>query len=277
MVLSRHERSPAENSCSTGKGLDIGSNSRRAGGHQECSREVERWRPNALESQVNPGAPGSIAPTTTYSKETALQQPSLMRHRIMPPQRKREALTVTRLIHEVLVGQLSIPLRQIVNDTTFQKYTGSKRPDLLISEFDYDGSNDDQFIRNVVAYAEVKDDCSVGDADWQDAMKQAEGKAPNLGLPYFIVTNCQTSVFYNASTMQEIMLNRNPIREFQTIDILRLIKNRLTKDSSGPHHQDSGEAKIRESTAGVSRKPSSDCKACGCSSKHLCGLTAWNT
>ena len=43
--------------------------------------------------------------------------------------------------------------------------------------------------------------------------------------------------------------------------------------SSGPHHQDSGEAKIRESTAGVSRKPSSDCKACGCSSKHLCGLT----
>ena len=49
------------------------------------------------------------------------------------------------------------------------------------------------------------------------------------------------------------------------------------ENSSGPHHQDSGEAKIRESTAGVSRKPSSDCKACRCSSKHLCGLTAWNT
>ena len=47
--------------------------------------------------------------------------------------------------------------------------------------------------------------------------------------------------------------------------------------SSGPHHQDSGEAKIRESTAGVSRKPSSDGKARGCSSKHLWGLTAWNT
>ena len=44
--------------------------------------------------------------------------------------------------------------------------------------------------------------------------------------------------------------------------------------SSGPHHQDSGEAKIRESTAGVSRKPSSDGKARGSSSKHLCGLTA---
>ena len=51
----------------------------------------------------------------------------------------------------------------------------------------------------------------------------------------------------------------------------------LVEESSGPHHQDSGEAKIRESTAGVSRKPSSDGKARGSSSKHLCGLTAWNT
>ena len=49
------------------------------------------------------------------------------------------------------------------------------------------------------------------------------------------------------------------------------------EDSSGPHHQDSGEAKIRESTAGVSRKPSSDGKARGSSSKDLSGLTAWNT
>ena len=49
------------------------------------------------------------------------------------------------------------------------------------------------------------------------------------------------------------------------------------RESSGPHHQDSGEAKIRESTAGVSRKPSSDGKARGCSSKQLSGLTAWNT
>ena len=38
---------------------------------------------------------------------------------------KREALTVSRLIHEVLVGQLSIPFRQIVNDTTFADYPES--------------------------------------------------------------------------------------------------------------------------------------------------------
>jgi len=143
--------------------------------------------------------------------------------------KKREALTVTRLIHEVLVGQLSIPLRQIVNDTIFEKWTGSKRPDLLISEFEFDGSNDKQFVGNLVAYAEVKDNCSVGDMDWKDAVKQGRGKAPKLGLPYFIVTNCKTSVFYNASTLKQITLNKNPIREFQTIDILRLIKNWLTK------------------------------------------------
>jgi len=77
--------------------------------------------------------------------------------------KKQEALTVNRLINEILVGQLSIPLRQIVNDTSFAKYTGSQRPDLLISEFEYDGTNDDQYIKNLVAYAEVKDNCTVDD------------------------------------------------------------------------------------------------------------------
>ncbi len=56
-----------------------------------------------------------------------------------------------------------------------------------------------------------------------------------------------------------------------------LVRHKPGGQSSGPHHQGSGEAKIRESTAGVSRKPSYDGKARGCSSKHLSGLTAWNT
>ena len=146
--------------------------------------------------------------------------------------KKSEALSVTRLINEVLVLQLSIPLKQIVNDTTFSKYTGIKRPDLLISEFEYDGTNDTQFIENLVAYAEAKDNCSVNDKDWNDAIKQAKEKSEKLKLPYFIVTNCKTSIFYNASNLEEIKLNGNPLREFQTIDILRLIKNRLKKDDS---------------------------------------------
>lgn len=144
--------------------------------------------------------------------------------------KKQEALSVSRLINEVLVAQLSIPFRQIVNDTTFSAYTGSKRPDILISEFEYDGTNDKQYIDNLVAYAEAKDDCSVDDADWKDAVKQGKIKAPKLGLPYFIVTNCKTTYFYNAKTLKQLALNGNPIREFQTIDIYRLIKNKLTSN-----------------------------------------------
>jgi type I restriction enzyme M protein len=151
----------------------------------------------------------------------------------MIKKKKQEALTVNRLINEILVGQLSIPLRQIVNDTSFEKYTGSKRPDLLISEFEYDSvkKNDDQFINNLVAYAEAKDDCPIDSSDWLDAIKQGLIKAPKLNLPYFVVTNGKTSIFYNATTKKEIKLNGNPIREFQTIDILRLVKYRLSKNS----------------------------------------------
>jgi type I restriction-modification system DNA methylase subunit len=146
--------------------------------------------------------------------------------------KKQEALTVGRFISEVLVNQLNIPLRQIVNDTTFSEYTGSKRPDLLISEFEYDQElkNDKQFISNLVAYAEAKDDCKVGDLDWIDAIDQGKKKAPKLGLPYYIVTNVKTSHFYNVKTGAEIKLNGNPLREFQNIDILRIIKSRLKKD-----------------------------------------------
>ena len=146
----------------------------------------------------------------------------------MAKAKKQEALSVSRLINEVLVAQLSIPFRQIVNDTTFSEYTGSKRPDILISEYEYDGTNDKQYIENLVAYAEAKDDCVVDDKDWKDAIKQGKTKAPKLGLPYFIVTNCKTTYFYNAKTLKQLTLNGNPIREFQTIDIYRLIKNKLS-------------------------------------------------
>lgn len=143
---------------------------------------------------------------------------------------KHEALSVNRLINEVLVSQLNIPLRQIVNDKAFPKYTGSTRPDLLISEFEYDGTNDDQYIKNLIAYAEAKDNCDINDSDWNDAIKQGQIKASKLGLPFFIVTNCKTTYFYNTKTLKQISLNGNPIREFQTIDIYRIIKRTLNNN-----------------------------------------------
>ncbi|MEZ9370951.1 class I SAM-dependent DNA methyltransferase [Shewanella sp. 10N.286.51.B2] len=145
--------------------------------------------------------------------------------------KKQEALTVTRLINEVLVQQLDIPLKNIVNDTAFSEYTGLKRPDLIISDFPYDGGNEKQYIENIVAYAEIKDNCSVDDKDWKDAIKQGKEKSKKLKIGYFIVSNLKTSRFYNSKNGKEILLNGNSLRDFQTIDILRLIKAKLDKDN----------------------------------------------
>lgn len=144
---------------------------------------------------------------------------------------KQEALSVGRLISEVLVDQLGIPFRNIVNDTTFAQYTGSKRPDILIGNFEYDGSNSEQYIKNLVAYVEAKDiTCNVDDGDWKDAYNQGMQKAPKLGLPYFGVTNCKTTYFYNVKTGNRISLNGNIIYEFQTLDVFRIIKKRLSEN-----------------------------------------------
>lgn len=147
--------------------------------------------------------------------------------------KKKEALSVSRLINEILVSQLRIPLYQIVNDKTFTKYTVLDRPDLLISNVEYDTSkdNEEEYIKNLVAYAEVKDNCKVGDKDWKDAYKQAVKKAKALDIPYFIVTNCNVAYFYNVLNGKELRLNNNPIREFQDLDILNLIVNELRKNA----------------------------------------------
>jgi type I restriction-modification system DNA methylase subunit len=92
-----------------------------------------------------------------------------------------------------------------------------------------DDHNDNQYIENLVAYAEAKDNCSVDDNDWKDGIAQGILKSKKLKLPFFIVTNCRTSVFYNSANGKEISLNGNPLREFQTIDIFRLIKHKLSE------------------------------------------------
>ncbi|NOR28053.1 MAG: N-6 DNA methylase [Lutibacter sp.] len=147
---------------------------------------------------------------------------------------KKEALTVSRFINEILVEQLRIPFKNIVNDTTFSEYTGNKRPDLLISEIAYnpEEQNDDEYIKHLLAYAEAKDDCNFDDRDWKDAYKQAKEKSKpdKLNVPFFIVTNLKQSRFYNSTTGKELQLNNNPIRDFQNTDVLRLINKRLLKN-----------------------------------------------
>lgn len=151
----------------------------------------------------------------------------------MVKKKKKEALNVTRLINEILITQLRIPLYQIVNDKTFSKYTFMDRPDLLISNVAYDivNDNEDEYIKNLVAYAEVKDNCKVDDKDWKDAFSQGMKKSKDLSMPYFIVTNCNIAYFYNSKNGLELKLNGNPIREFQDLDVLNLILKKLQKNN----------------------------------------------
>lgn len=148
---------------------------------------------------------------------------------------KKEALSVSRLISEVLIDQLGIPVKQIVNDTSFSKYTSIMRPDILISNAEYDlvADNQDEYIKNLVCYVEAKSiSCKVDDADWKDGISHGIRKAPMLGIPFFGVTNCKTTYFYNASTGDKLTINGNIISEFQTLDIFRIIKKTLENDTT---------------------------------------------
>lgn len=146
---------------------------------------------------------------------------------------KKEALSVARLIQEVLIDQLGIPHRQIVNDTAFSAYTHTLRPDLLISNVAYTGQNDGDFVANLLCYVEAKDDsCIVEGREWTDALRQGREKAPLLGIPYFGVTNCRTTYFYNAQNGQRLRLNGNLISEFQTPDVMRTLLRQLRANPS---------------------------------------------
>lgn len=150
---------------------------------------------------------------------------------------KREALSVQRLINEVLIQDLGVPPHNVVNDAVFQKYTGSKRPDILISNASFandpnDPEDESRFIENLICYAEAKDvTCKVGDADWKDAISQGQLKAPKLGLHFFAVTNCNITYFYSLAG-DRLSLNGNPISEFQTMDVLRIIKRQTAESNS---------------------------------------------
>lgn len=144
---------------------------------------------------------------------------------------KKEALSVIRLIKEVLVDQLGIPFRNIVNDTTFSSYTGSKRPDITISNIEYTGDNDYEYIQNLLCYVEAKSPtCNIGDTEWKDAYHQGMEKSQKLHIPFFGVTNCKTTYFYNSNNGQRLKLNGILISEFQTLDVFRIIRKKLNDD-----------------------------------------------
>ena len=147
---------------------------------------------------------------------------------------KHEADVTRVFINEILIDKLGYTTRQIVTDATFKEYTGSARPDILISELEYDNhkENNRKFIENLVAYAEVKIDSLVDDFNWKEGKRKGKEKAKKLKIPFYIITNTKTSIFYNTLTNKKIKLNNNIIKEFQTIDIFRLINTQLKNDNT---------------------------------------------
>lgn len=143
--------------------------------------------------------------------------------------RRQEALSVSRIINDILIEQLGIPHQQIVNDTTFE-VTGNLRPDLLISgvPLHEDRSNDEEFLADLLLYVEAKDNnCKFDDASWRSAIKDGAQKAILLNIKYFGVTNTITTVFYNASTLEVLKVDGLMVSEFQDLDVLRAIKSQL--------------------------------------------------
>lgn len=150
---------------------------------------------------------------------------------------KQEALKTTRLISEKLTLELGIPSSNIVNDTTFSEYTGTQRPDLLISTNQYNPNSKNQkkekdhFIKGVVFYCEIKDDCSLYDENWKDAERQALDKSKKLNLPYYAISNLKITKFFNLKG-QELSLNNEPISDFKDLNVLKTIYKALSQNNS---------------------------------------------
>ena len=73
-------------------------------------------------------------------------------------------------------------------------------------------------------------------------------------MPYYIVTNCKVAYFFNTKNSKELKLNGNPIREFQTLDVLRIINNRLLKSNKLDDFSTSVDAKAAISEATFNKK-----------------------
>lgn len=143
--------------------------------------------------------------------------------------RRQEALSVSRIINDILIEQLGIPHQQIVNDTTFE-VTGNLRPDLLISgvPLNDNRTNDEEYLADLLLYVEAKDsNCKFDDAAWRSAVKDGAQKSKLLKIGYFGVTNTITTVFYNASTLEELKVDGTVVTEFQDLDVLRALKSQL--------------------------------------------------
>ncbi|HVI69104.1 MAG TPA: N-6 DNA methylase [Magnetospirillaceae bacterium] len=90
------------------------------------------------------------------------------------------------------------------------------------------------FERDIVCLIEAKHKkCVIGDAEWQDAMRQGKSKAAKQNLPYYVVTNCKDLVrFYNAANDEEVALDGMAITKLQPIKILIKALAQISENNS---------------------------------------------
>ena len=132
--------------------------------------------------------------------------------------KKQEDTFIDQLLYPKL-EQLGIERRFIKRNVSTLK-SGMQRGDLWIADTDYSSPD---FEKRILCLIECKDtSVTIGDKDWQDAIKQGKQKSKKQGLKSFFVTNTLTLTrCYNEFSLKEITIDSIVINEIQPFPILR--------------------------------------------------------
>ena len=105
------------------------------------------------------------------------------------------------------------------------------RGDIWVSKVRHDAHD---FESKIVALIECKDrNCSLGDRDWVDAIRQGTEKATRQRLNSFFVTNTDgVTRCYNRHTGQSITLDGSEVSDFQSIATLAAIQAQISPANS---------------------------------------------
>ena len=114
--------------------------------------------------------------------------------------------------------------------------TGRKRGDVWISK---KKQKETSFEKNIRGLIEAKHrNCTIGDMDWRDAMKQGKEKALKQGLTFYIVTNCISDFrFYSAFNDEEIKLDGKILTRLQPIEVLERVYSQVNEYNSYVVHK----------------------------------------
>jgi type I restriction-modification system DNA methylase subunit len=128
------------------------------------------------------------------------------------------------------LDEVGIPRVNIKRNVTTET-TGRKRGDLWIGQVEYDNI---KFEESILALIECKDhNCTIGDADWDDAKRQGVEKSEHQKLSAFFVTNTDAETrCYNSITQEEILIDGEILNFIPSIAVLRAIETQVSERNS---------------------------------------------